>query len=335
MHEKQGQGSARPSTPFHMSASVIDPVCGMTVNPDTAAGSTVYGGKWYYFCHSGCLRKFQENPRLYLDSSVREKLEPTSAAPQTYFCPMDPEVVSNRPDSCPKCGMALEPRTPMREDAPNPELVDLSRRFWVGVILTTPLVILAMSHGHLAHIFPWLGDIENWVQLGLATPVVLWCGWPFFARAATSIVNLSPNMFTLIALGVSAAFVYSLIATAAAHLFPENAARVYYETSAVIIVLVLLGQILEVRARAQTSSAIRNLLDLAPPTARVVVNNDQENDIPLELVQPGDILRVRPGERVPVDGVVIDGKSSVDESMISGEPMPVAKDPGAKSSAQR
>jgi Cu+-exporting ATPase len=250
---------------------------------------------------------------------------------------MDPEVVSDRPGSCPKCGMALEPRTVTLEEGPNPELTDMSRRFWVSVVLGLPLVLMHMGPMVLGGTWHFLHTpLGSWVQLLLATPVVLWCGWPFFERAWTSLVNRSPNMFTLIAAGVGAAYLYSLIAAVAPGIFPkgfktsEGGVELYFETAAMITILVLLGQVLELRARSQTSSAIRKLLGLAPKTARLVGPDGREQDVPLELVQPGDVLRIRPGEKVPVDGVVTEGRSSVDEAMISGEPIPVEKEPGSK-----
>jgi Cu+-exporting ATPase len=230
---------------------------------------------------------------------------------------MDPEVVSDRPGSCPKCGMALEPRTALAEEGPNPELADMSRRLGVGVALGVPLVVLDMLHR------PGLG----WLEWLLATPVVFWCGLPFFRRAATSVVNLSPNMFTLIALGVGAAYAYSVAALLAPTTLGQG---LFFETSAVIIVLVLVGQVLELKARSRTGAAIRRLLGLAPKTARLVLPDGREQDVPLELVQVGDVVRVRPGERVPVDGVVTEGRSAVDESMLTGEPIPAEKAPEAK-----
>jgi Cu+-exporting ATPase len=336
-------------------AAQVDPVCGMTVDPATAAGSAEYEGRRYFFCSPHCLARFQADPRRYLGGA------PPSPAPTPapagsrveYSCPMHPEVVSDHPGACPKCGMALEPRTVTLEEGPNPELVDMSRRFWVGVALTVPLLLVAMTPilHWLAQVVPtWTGltpylailagSGRPWLELVLATPVVFWCGWPFFQRAWVSLVQLSPNMFTLIALGVGAAYVYSLVATVAPELFPaeireaggmhaEGTVPVYYETAATITVLVLLGQVLEVRARSRTSAAIRRLLGLAPRTARVVRGDGKEEDVPLEQVRPGDLLRVRPGEKVPVDGVVTEGRSAVDESMISGEPTPVEKEPGA------
>jgi Cu+-exporting ATPase len=316
----------------------------MTVDPNRAAGAYTHAGQTYHFCSTHCLEKFRTNPVRYLEGPPEPMpglaLEPSGTAPAgsqvEYFCPMDPEVVSDRPGSCPKCGMALEPRTVTAEEGPNPELADMSRRFWVGVVLGLPLLVLAMGDllpGWPLHALDM--RVTNWVQLLLATPVVFWCGWPFFERAWTSVVHRSPNMFTLIALGVGAAYLYSVVAVLAPQVFPEGVAAggvvmPYFETAAAIVVLVLLGQVLEVRARSQTSSAIRRLLGLAPKTARVVGPGGAESDLPLELVQPGDVLRVRPGEKVPVDGVVTEGRSSVDESMLSGEPIPVEKEPGAK-----
>jgi Cu+-exporting ATPase len=324
-------------------APAVDPVCGMTVDPATAAGSWEYHGHTYYFCNPHCLHQFQADPERYLAPAPSVAPVPTEAPPGTkveYFCPMDPEVISDRPGSCPKCGMALQPRTLALEEAPDPELADMSRRFWIGLALTLPLWVVAMGPMLPAWtaIPQWtgrLGGWANWVQLILTTPVVLWCGWLFFARAWTSLVYRSPNMFTLIALGVGTAFGYSVVATLAPGAFPAEfhaaggMVETYFETAATITILVLLGQVLEVRARGRTNQAIRRLLGLAPKTARFVRADGREEDIPLESVQPGAVLRVRPGEKIPVDGVVIEGRSAVDESMISGEPMPVEKEPGA------
>ncbi len=312
----------------------VDPVCGMSVDPAAARASTVYQGKTYYFCCPSCLQRFQEAPERYLAPAPSGAPAPAEIPPGTkteYFCPMDPEVVSDRPGSCPKCGMALQPRTLTLEEGPDPELANMSRRFWIGLALTIPLWVVAMGPMLVGPLGGW----TNWVQLILATPVVLWCGWPFFARAWTSLVHRSPNMFTLIALGVGTAYGYSVLAILAPGLFPaefhspHGPVETYFETAATITILVLLGQVLEVRARGRTNEAIRRLLGLAPKTARIVRPDGREEDIPLEHVQPGALVRVRPGEKVPVDGVVTEGRSAVDESMISGEPMPVAKEPGA------
>jgi Cu+-exporting ATPase len=254
-----------------------------------------------------------------------------------YTCPMHPEIVRDEPGNCPICGMALEPRTVAVEEGPSPELVDMTRRFWIAAVLALPVFLVAMSDllpGEPLHFLDM--RLLNWAQLVLATPVVLWCGWPFFERAWASVIHRSPNMFTLIALGTGAAYFYSLAATVAPWLFPEGfrtaggAVEVYFDTAAVITALVLLGQVLELRARGQTSGAIRRLLGLAPRTARVVRPDGREEDVPLDRIQVGDRLRVRPGEKVPVDGTVLEGRSSVDESMISGEPIPVEKEPRAK-----
>jgi Cu+-exporting ATPase len=296
----------------------------MSVDPATAPASVQYEGKTYYFCNPSCARKFEAEPARYLSgSTVPEPIQPPTPPPGgrvEYVCPMDPEVLSDRPGSCPKCGMALEPRTVAADERPNPELVHLTRRFVIGLVLTVPLFAL---HWFDVHEYPAL----MWLQLGLATPVVFWCGLPFFRRAVDSVVRVSTNMFTLIGLGVGAAYIYSLAALVFPHVLGHD---VYFESAAVIVVLVLLGQILELRARAQTSAAVRHLVGLTPTTARLVGPGGMESDVPLELVQVGDLVRVRPGERVPVDGVVTEGRSAVDEAMISGEPVPVEKAPGEK-----
>ncbi len=364
-----------PLTSLPLSPTATDPVCGMAVDPTAAAGSTIHEGKAYHFCSTHCLHKFQASPERYASGAVPPPtpegpagvvytcpmhpevrqgrpgpcpkcgmaLEPEGgAAPPTkveYSCPMHPEVVSDHPGSCPKCGMPLEPRTVTAEEGPNPELADMSRRFWVGLALSLPVFLLAMADmvpGHALQFLHTHVALVNWAQLALATPVVLWCGWPFFERAWASVLHRSPNMFTLIALGVGAAYAYSLAATAVPGAFPEGfrsaagAVEPYFDTAAVVTVLVLLGQVLEVRARGQTSGAIRKLLGLAPKTARVVRADGREEDVPLAHVRAGDLLRVRPGEKVPVDGTVTEGHSSVDEAMISGEPIPVEKEAGAK-----
>jgi Cu+-exporting ATPase len=313
----------------------IDPVCGMTVNPTMAAGSHEHRGKMYYFCGEHCLRKFRSNPERILNPT------PQSPTDVEYTCPMDPEIAQIGPGACPKCGMALEPRVvalEWKENSELPELKSMKRRFWISAALTIPLLSLAMSEmipgQPIQHA---LGHrLLTFIQFALATPVVLWGGKPFFERGWASIVNRSPNMFTLIAIGAGAAWSYSLIATFFPDIFPASfrghggEVAVYFEAAAVITTLVLLGQVLELRARSQTNSAIKMLLGLAPKTARIVRPNGVEEDIPLGQVHPGDLLRVRPGEKVPVDGVVIEGRSSIDESMVTGEPIPVEKTEGDK-----
>ena len=352
-----------------------DPVCGMTVDPATAAASCEHVGTTYYFCHPGCREKFKAAPERYLTAPpatpqptgfvprsqmtlpTMSPLAATAALPATaaaaprtcppgtgatvYICPMDPEVREDAPGACPICGMALEPETVAVAAGPNPELVDMTRRFWISLALTIPVFILAMAEhipgqplrGVLS------GRASGWIQLLLATPVVLWCGWPFFARALTSIVTWHLNMFTLIGLGTGAAYLYSLTATLLPDAVPPSfrdhhgVVPVYFEAAAVITVLVLLGQVLELRARERTGGAIRALLALAPATARLIRGDGGETDVALDQVRPGDRLRVRPGEKVPVDGVVLDGASAVDESMNTGEPIPVEKVAGGRVTA--
>ncbi|HEY1306785.1 MAG TPA: heavy metal translocating P-type ATPase [Vicinamibacterales bacterium] len=314
--------------------NVIDPVCGMTVNPERAAGQTEYQGRTYYFCAKSCLERFRADPERFLNPG---------AAPATparhdveYTCPMHPEVRQWGPGSCPICGMALEPVTITAHEEANPELADMTRRFSVSVALTIPTVLLAMSEMLPGRLFQSLAQssASGWLQLTLASPVVLWGGWPFFERGWQSIVNRSLNMFTLIALGVLVAYVYSVFAVAFPGLFPSTLhthhgqVGVYFEAAAAIVTLVLLGQVLELRARGQTGAAIRALLRLTPKTARRVSADGGDEDVPLEHVHPGDRLRVRPGEKVPVDGIVIDGHSAIDESMVTGEPMPIEKRTG-------
>jgi P-type Cu+ transporter len=301
-----------------------DPICGMTVDPRTTTLRHERGGKTYFFCNESCLRRFRDD-------------EPPSPAPTgaVYTCPMHPEIVRDGPGSCPICGMALEPRTVSREDAPNPELVDMSRRFWVSLALTVPLLFIAMAPMAGVRLGPLAGRAGRWAELILATPVVLWCGWPFLARGWESVVNRSPNMFTLIALGTGVAYVDSLVAVVAPGLFPPSfrdhhgEVGVYLEAAAAIVTLVLMGQVLELTARSRTSSALKALLRLAPRTARRVREDGGEEEQPLDQVAPGDRLRVRPGEKVPVDGTVVEGASAVDESMLTGESLPVEKTPGA------
>ena len=310
--------------------AVVDPVCGMTVDPQNAAGSFVYEGKTYHFCSTHCLHRFEKDPQSFL-----QKTAPPKPVTQTgkYTCPMHPEIIRDGPGSCPICGMALEPLVTSLEEEENTELTDMTRRFWVAVILTIPVFILGMSElipgQPLQQIFSM--RTLTWLQLVLASPVVLWAGWPFFVRAWQSIVYRSLNMFTLIGLGVAVGYLFSVIAVIVPGIFPASFRNahgnvpVYFEAAAVIVTLVLLGQVLELRARSQTGTAIRALLGLAPATARRLGQGGQEEDVPLEHVHVGDRLRVRPGEKVPVDGLVLEGSSTVDESMITGEPIPVEK----------
>ena len=375
-----GRISGEPREAPSSIAKVVDPVCGMTIEPDSAAGQSKHEDNTYYFCSNSCKVKFDKDPGGFLNgrpkSSQRNKpssrsarpsnpdgytcpmhpevrqegpgacpkcgmgLESTaSATPATkteYTCPMHPEVVRDEPGDCPKCGMTLEPRTVSMADAPNPELTAMTRRFWICLALAAPLLILAMSEmipgRPLAHLVE--GRTALWVQFALATPVVLWGGWPFFQRGWASIVNLSLNMFTLVAMGTGTAFVYSVVAVLFPGLFPPSfrthggAVPVYFEAAAVITTLVLLGQVLELRARGKTNDALKKLLNRAPKTARLLREDGSERDVPLDEVNVGDRLRVRPGEKVPVDGEVVEGSSSVDESMISGEPIPVEKTAG-------
>ena len=352
-----------------------DPVCGMQVERSKAAGNVVHQGQTYFFCSHTCATKFKADPQKYLgprrethggeahDHAAAEytcpmhpevkqpgpggcpkcgmALEPTtvSAAPRAteYTCPMHPEIVRNEPGNCPICGMALEPREAPGVEA-NPELADMSRRFWISVALAVPVLALMVSDllpaMPLQHMLPW--RTWAWIELVLATPAVLWCGWPFFERAWQSVIHRSPNMFTLIALGTGAAYAYSVAATVAPQIFPASfrghggEIGLYFEPAIVITALVLLGQVMELRARGQTSSAIRALLGLAPRTARRIDPSGAESDVRLEEVRVDDRLRVRPGEKTPVDGVVLEGHSSVDESMITGESIPIEKDAGSK-----
>src|ERR1041385_1384719 len=307
---------------------VVDPVCGMTVDPANAAGSYEYKGKTYYFCATHCLHRFEKDPESFLNPVPQS---PTNA--HKYTCPMHPEIIRDGPGSCPICGMALEPLTASLEEEDNTELRDMTRRFWVSVALSIPVFAVGMSDlipgQPLQHIVSM--KTLAWLQLALASPVVLWAGWPFFVRAWQSIVFRSLNMFTLIGLGVAVGYLFSVIAVLLPGIFPASFrdahgnVPVYFEAAAVIVTLVLLGQVLELRARSQTGAAIKALLGLAPKTARRLRQDGQEEDVPLDEVHVGDRLRVRPGEKVPVDGVVLEGASSVDESMITGEPIAVEK----------
>ena len=365
--------------------AAVDPVCGMTVQPEKAAGSFEHDGQAYYFCGTHCLDKFKADPQSFLDQAqpndvrpVSIEVEPTGTrsndiglstcpmhpevrarkpgpcpkcgmaleplAPQTaatkieYTCPMHPQIVRDQPGNCPICGMTLEPRNVSLADEENPELADMTRRFWVGVVLTVPLLLIAMSDfipgNPLGRIVSM--RVLGWFQFALATPVVLWGGWPFFVRGWRSLVNRSLNMFTLIGLGVAVAYLFSVIAKLFPEIFPlsfrdaAGGVPVYFEAAAAITTLVLLGQVLELRARSQTGAAIKALLGLAPKTARRISEDGSEEDVPLDRVQVGDRLRVRPGEKVPVDGVVIEGASAIDESMVTGESIPVEKHAGDK-----
>jgi Cu+-exporting ATPase len=326
-------------------ADLTDPVCGMKVGTDPAK-KTTHAGQDYYFCSVGCMTKFRANPATYLKqvpappqlpaANVMQAPASASAASgvgagQVYTCPMHPQIRQSTPGSCPICGMALEPVMPALDDGDNPELADFKQRFWWTLPLSVAVFVLAMF-GHM--LFPAGVAHQNLIELGLSTPVVLWAGWPFFVRFAHSVVHRSPNMWTLIGAGVAAAYGYSLVATFAPGLFPATfmahggQVGVYFEAAAVIISLTLLGQILELRARSQTSAAIKSLMGLAPKTARRIGDDGAEEDVPLSHVHIGDALRVRPGEKVPVDGNVVEGESAVDESMLTGEPMPVTKRAG-------
>jgi Cu+-exporting ATPase len=316
--------------------TAIDPVCGMKVDAATSPHRYTHEGHAYFFCCAGCRGKFVADPEKYLGKKAAGPVPDTPAEGTIYTCPMHPEVRQVGPGSCPICGMALEPVTVSAETAPNHELADMTRRFWIGLALSVPVVALEMG-GHLAgHHMPIGATLSQWIQFALATPVVLWAGWPFFVRGAQSLRTRHLNMFTLIAMGTGVAWVYSVVGVFAPGIFPatfrgsHGAVAVYFEAAAVITVLVLLGQLLELRAREQTSGAIRALLNLAPKTARRLTDDGSEDEISLDLVAVGDRLRVRPGEKVPVDGVLIEGRSSLDESMITGESMPVTKEPGGK-----
>jgi Cu+-exporting ATPase len=376
--------SLKKSNPEETSAPIVDLVCGMTVKPHSAAGSFDYQGQTYYFCSTHCLDKFREDPEHFLKRSPEPKvklvgirgsgievkalsnkapytcpmhpevrsdrpgscpkcgmaLEPVTIAPTKqkveYTCPMHPEIVRDVPGNCPICGMALEPRTVSLSQEENHELLDMRRRFSVSVVLTIPVFLMGMSEMIPGSPLQQLVPMRTlaWTQLALTSPVVLWGGWPFFARGWQSVVNRSLNMFTLIGLGVAVAYLYSVIATIFPDVFPHSfrghsgSVPVYFEAAAVITTLVLLGQVLELKARSQTSSAIKALLGLAPKTARRIAADKTEEDVPLDQVQPGDMLRVRPGEKIPVDGAVVEGASAVDESMVTGESIPVEKGPG-------
>lgn len=329
--------SLRQDNPGHedaaVSGSAIDPVCGMTVDIAKSKNSCTHDGTRYHFCHPGCQSKFEADPARYL--GPQPDPEPVPAG-TLYTCPMHPEIVQEGPGTCPLCGMALEPMgIPADEEGPNPELVDFSRRFWIGLVFTVPVIVIAMGPLIGLPIKDWLDHRASaWAELVLATPVVLWSAWPFFERCAASFRNRSPNMWTLIGIGVGAAYLYSAVATVTPGLFPEafrdasGSVGVYFEAAAVIVVLVLLGQVLELKARERTGGALRALLDLAPKTALRVSDDGLDEEVPLDQIVVGDRLRVRPGDAVPVDGEVVDGRSAIDESLLTGEPMPVEKTSG-------
>ncbi|MES2642488.1 MAG: heavy metal translocating P-type ATPase [Myxococcota bacterium] len=351
-----------PSPPAPTLERTSDPVCGMQVDPAKAAATAEYGGNTWHFCSKGCHAKFLADPARYAGAghpvrteaapsgdhgahghhdvrtpAADAKREPPASKAGKWTCPMHSQIVRDGPGSCPICGMALEPMEVTAGDTgPSPELVDMQRRFVGSVVLTVPVLLLVMSEmlpgQPVQRFIP--AQVDAWIQLVLATPVVLWGGWPFFVRGAASVKNRSPNMFTLIALGIGVAWGYSVFATLFPGALPEafrghhGRVPLYFEAAAVITTLVLVGQVLELRARSQTSDAIKKLLSLAPPSARIVRDDGREEDVPVEQVQVGDKLRVRPGEKVPVDGTVLEGESHVDESMVTGEPLPVAKGTG-------
>lgn len=344
-HHHHGHGEKAPPAPAKSSCcahhakpaggahTVKDPVCGMDVDPATAKHKTDHAGATYYFCSAGCRTKFEGDPAKYLAPLAPKATAADGKA--IYTCPMHPEVRQIGPGSCPICGMALEPLAVSADSGPNPELADMTKRFWIGLVLALPVVALEMG-GHLTDLHHVISaQISTWVQFALATPVVLWAGWPFFVRGWQSLRTLKLNMFTLIAMGTGVAWLYSVVAAFVPGIFPEafrtaeGTVAVYFEAAAVITVLVLLGQVLELRAREQTSGAIKALLKLAPKVARRLRADGSDEEIDLDLVQIHDRLRVRPGDKVPVDGKVVEGRSSIDESMVTGESMPVTKDVGS------
>ncbi|MGB8819501.1 MAG: heavy metal translocating P-type ATPase [Rhizobiaceae bacterium] len=317
---------------MNMEVLETDPVCGMSVDPENAQWKSIYNGKTYYFCGASCRTKFIANPGKYLAADASEDMAAEAVA--KYTCPMHPQIVADTPGSCPICGMALEPVTTTADSGPNPELAGMTRKFWVSAILTLPLFLLEMG----AHLFDLHAYVSpqtiNWTGLLLATPVVFWAGWPFLERGWASLVTRNLNMFTLIALGTLVAWAFSLVATIAPQLFPQalrqhdGSIPVYFEAAAVITALVLLGQVLELRTRDKTSDALRALINLTPKSARLVLEDGSEEDVPVEHIGIGAILRVRPGEKVPVDGTITEGRGQVDESLVTGESMPVAKSVG-------
>ena len=313
--------------------TVRDPVCGMTIDPAKSPHRFAHRGETYHFCSSGCRTKFAADPQSYLDKTATKAAVPEGTI---YTCPMHPQIRQVGPGSCPICGMALEPEVASLDAPPNAELADMTRRFWVGLVLALPAVVLEMG-GHLVGGHGWVDQtLSNWIQLAFATPVVVWAGWPFFVRGWQSLLTRNLNMFTLIAMGTGVAYGYSLVGTIAPDIFPATfrghggAVSVYFEAAAVITVLVLLGQVLELRAREATSGAIKALLQLAPKTARLVGDGGADHEVQIDSLKVGDKLRVRPGEKVPVDGVILEGRSSLDESLVTGESMPVTKESGGK-----
>jgi P-type Cu+ transporter len=311
----------------HPTGGVIDPVCGMTVDPHATAHRSTHQGRPYYFCSGGCRTKFAAAPEKYLARDAQA--DKNVPAGTIYTCPMHPEIRQLGPGACPICGMALEPE--LAEAGPNPELADMTRRFWIGLMLAAPVFVLEMG-AHVVGAHNWVDPTwSGWIQFAFATPVVLWAGWPFFVRGWRSVVTRNLNMFTLIAMGTGVAYLDSVVATLAPGIFPAalrghgGAAPVYFEAAAVITVLVLLGQVMELRAREATSGAIRALLDLTPKAARRLRDDGGDEEVPLDAIAVGDRLRLRPGEKIPVDGVVLEGRSSIDESMVTGESMPVTK----------
>ncbi len=325
------------SEPPAASSTHVDPVCGMDVDPADAAGHLEHRGRNYYFCSVHCVESFSADPDRYLQPAAapvqtdRPSVVPEAALSTQYTCPMHPEVIRSEPGACPICGMALEPRVTTAVEAPNPELIDMTRRFWFATAFALPVLALAMLPDLGVPLFA--PHYRQWLQFALATPVVLWAGWPFFVRAGASLRSGNLNMFTLISLGVGISYLYSVAATLAPGLFPASLHESgvvpnYFEAAAVITALVLLGQVLELRARSQTGNAIKALLGLAPKFARIIREDGTEEDIPIDRIVAGDRLRVRPGEKIPVDGIVLEGASSVDESMITGEPVPVEKREG-------
>jgi P-type Cu+ transporter len=326
-------GSKHGDSDKAASATAVDPVCGMRVDPATAKHRFAYNGQGYFFCSARCRERFEAEPERFLQP---KQAEPAAPAGTIYTCPMHPEVRQVGPGSCPICGMALEPATAALDAPPNAELADMTRRFWIGLVLALPAVVLEMG-GHLVGGHGWVDQtLSNWVQLVFATPVVLWAGWPFFVRGWQSLITRNLNMFTLIAMGTGVSYAYSVIGTVVPESFPATfrghggAVAVYFEAAAVITVLVLLGQVLELRAREATSGAIKALLELAPKTARRVGDDGADHEVQIDSLVVGDKLRVRPGEKVPVDGAILEGRSSLDESLVTGESMPVFKEVGGK-----